>query len=93
MEIQRCDRLAHAKEYSEPKSSVWEIPRLVESIRESNACLSLKTLAVKGGDLASIGVTPGKEMGKLLAALLEKVIDGDLPNEKSALLEYAKTIK
>lgn len=93
MEIQRCDRLAHAKEYSEPKPSVWEIPRLVQSIRASNACLSLKTLAVKGGDLALIGIPAGKEMGKLLATLLEKVIDGELPNEKDRLLEYAKNMK
>lgn len=90
MEIQRCDRLAHAKEYSTPKACVWEIPRLVEQIRASDACLSLKTLAVKGDDLASIGFKPGKEMGAMLSALLEMVIDGELINEKEILLDYVK---
>jgi len=90
MEIQRCDRLAHAKEYATPKPSVWEIPRLVQKIRESDACLSLKTLAVKGNDLAAIGVPTGKQMGNILSCLLEKVIDSELPNDNATLLNYVK---
>ena len=35
-----------------------------------------------------IGVEPSPEMGKILDMLLEKVIDGELPNEKEELLEF-----
>jgi len=68
----------------------WEIPRLVQKMRESDACLSLKTLAVKGNDLAAIGVPTGKQMGNILSCLLEKVIDSELPNDNATLLNYVK---
>ena len=49
-------------------------------------------LAVDGNDLISIGIF-GKDIGKSLAELLELVIDGFLPNEKSALLSYLEKTK
>ena len=33
---------------------------------------------------------PGPEMGKLLNIMLQAVIDGDLENNKTALLDFAK---
>ena len=90
MEVQRCDRLAHAAPYNEPKPSVWEIPRLVRRLRAEDACLSLKSLAVTGTDLLTLGYPAGKKLGEMLAELLERVIDGELPNEREALLSYAE---
>ena len=90
MEIRRCDRMACAEGYCTPDDSVWQIPRLVERIRASDACLSLRTLAVKGDDLLGLGVAPGKPVGQMLASLLERVIDGELPNEREALLAFAR---
>ena len=91
-EVKRCDRLAHAKEYSEPSEAIFEIPRIVEKLREENACLSLKELKVGGEDLIAMGIPKGKEIGRILNALLEKVLDGELENEKDKLLDFAKEI-
>ena len=91
MELQRCDRLAHAPAYSKPRDAVTEIPRLVREIRAAGECLSLKTMRINGEDLAAIGVPRGREMGALLARLLEDVLDGTLPNEHERLLEAAKS--
>ena len=90
LEVQRCDRLAHAPAYSEPPASLFEIPKLMRVIREEGACLSLKTLEIKGDDLIALGVPAGKRIGSILSTLLNAVIDGKLPNEKSVLLERAK---
>ena len=90
MEVQRCDRLAHAEPYREPKPSVWEIPALVRKIRAEDACLSLKSLAVNGKDLISLGVPAGHGLGEILSELLESVIDGTLPNERNVLLAYVR---
>lgn len=89
LEIQRCDRLAHAPEHAALPTYLNEIPSIVASIQAENACLSLKSLAVKGNDLMALGYN-GKELGAALQALLDAVIDGDLPNEKEALLAHAK---
>ena len=46
---------------------------------------------VSGADLISAGFEPGPEMGKILENLLEKVIEGEIPNEKEKLLSFVKS--
>ena len=46
-------------------------------------------LAVKGGDVASLGFK-GEKIGEALRSLLAAVIVGKTENEKTALIEYAK---
>ena len=65
------------------------IRELIREIREENACLSLKDLAVNGRDLMALGLR-GKAIGTCLDRLLELVVDEVLPNEKEALLTAAK---
>lgn len=56
----------------------------------AGACLGPADLAVKGKDLLGAGLyRPGPEMGRALKALLEQVLEGALPNEKTALLAWA----
>lgn len=51
-------------------------------------CLSLKDLAVGGKELMEIGVKPGKEMGDLLNALLQIVLEHPEKNNKETLFTY-----
>lgn len=88
MEIKRCDRLAHAEDHRDLSDALTMIPELVKKIRKEEACFNLSGLAVKGDDLIGTGVPEGPEVGILLNELLEKVIDGELPNEREALLCY-----
>ena len=48
----------------------------------------MKQLAVNGGDLMRLGIT-GRPIGLILNALLDAVVNGELPNERAALLEFA----
>lgn len=90
MEVKRCDRLAHAPDYCELSPALEQIPRLVEEIRAAGECLSLKTLRIGGEDLMSLGVPRGKPIGVLLGRLLDLVLDGELENDQTALLEAAR---
>ncbi|MDD4503712.1 MAG: polynucleotide adenylyltransferase, partial [Clostridiaceae bacterium] len=49
-------------------------------------CTSLKSLAVSGDDLITLGIKPGKEIKELLDSLLEKVIEEPELNKKEILL-------
>lgn len=89
LELQRCDRVAHAPEYATPPNALAEIPRLMQELRAEDACLSLRSLAVKGGDLMALGVPAGKLLGTLLQRLLDEVIEEHLPNERDALMNAA----
>lgn len=62
-----------------------EAARLVET----NACCRINQLAVNGRDLMDAGVRPGPGLRRVLDALLEQVLTGQLPNEKAALLAAA----
>lgn len=62
---------------------------MLAMLREADACMSLKQLAVSGDDLLAIGIPQGKAVGQMLNRLLEAVMDGSLPNEHDALLAYA----
>ena len=75
LEVARCYRLAHAPGYDVPSPALAQIPLLVEQIRAEGACLTLKTLAVKGDDLLALGIPPGPRMGAVLRALLDAVVD------------------
>ena len=63
----------------------------LNSILSSGECYCLKMLAVNGSDLIHIGYTSGAQIGNMLAELLDRVILGELPNEKEALVPIAKS--
>ncbi len=90
LEIKRCDRLAHAPDFQELPPELALIPAVIDEIRAEDACLSLRTLAVDGDDLMALGIPKGKQIGQMLQALLDEVIEERLPNEKDALLQAAK---
>ncbi|MBQ7374038.1 MAG: CCA tRNA nucleotidyltransferase [Clostridia bacterium] len=69
-----------------------QIKEIIENVVKSGECYNLKTLAVNGEDLISLGYK-GKEIGKVLDDLLDDVINGNLPNEKQRLLKSLKKRK
>ncbi len=90
MEVKRCDRLAHAAFFSEPPSELSEIPHVVHSLHAEEACLSLKQLQINGDDLIGMGFAQGKQIGVLLNALLEDVIEDRIVNEREVLLREVR---
>ena len=69
---------------------VEEIRRLWAEIEEAGDCISLKTLAVNGGDLLAAGVERGKMFGELLSWLLDQVLEQPDLNQKEVLMEKLK---
>lgn len=62
---------------------------LWEDVSRNEHCFAVKDLPINGNDLVSIGVPKGPGIGKILSMLLEKVLDGELPCERAALLDFA----
>ncbi len=65
----------------------------IDDITVKGECCTLSKLAVNGSDIASLGICPQNEIGKVLFSLLEKVMDGECKNEKNALVQLAQNIK
>ena len=90
LEMKRCDQLARiqAGRVIGFLEELRVFKALVEQA-EQEGCWRLDQLAVTGRDLLDAGFPGGPGLGAMLNILLEKVMDGELPNEKARLLEYA----
>lgn len=87
-QVQRADIAAQSGYQRGEKLAAIDLAEAqFEEILARNQCFSLKNLAVNGNDLIAAGITDGKEIGRVLNALLDGVIDEQIPNEKEALLE------
>lgn len=68
------------------------IEALADECRTRGNCLSVKELAVDGGDLVALG-KKGKAVGETLDALLECVLDDPSLNTRECLISLAGNIK
>ncbi|MBQ8768101.1 MAG: HD domain-containing protein [Oscillospiraceae bacterium] len=68
-----------------------EIDTMIDEIIAQESCLTVRDLAVNGHDLMALGIT-GQAIGRTLNALLDAVLEEQLPNEKAALIEHIKTV-
>lgn len=85
-------KIADAKAQSELSADrIAPLLETREAVRDCVAraeCFSIKSLAIDGADLIQIGMKEGPEIGKLLEDLLQKVICGEVKNDRTALLGY-----
>ena len=87
--LQEADMGSKGTGESDDPAIFAAIRQVIEEIRREDSCLSLKDLAVKGNDLIALGFS-GKEIGQMLNALLEQVLEENLPNDREALLSWAE---
>lgn len=91
--LKKADNLALAPEYHFRAELISETESTMKSIIEQKECFSLKQLCINGNTLIENGFEPSRQLGEILSALVDAVIDGKVPNEKEALLQLAKELK
>ena len=90
-QVQYADTLSQSMYLRSEKLSKMDVAKSqTKKIIAENQCYSLRQLAVNGSDLKAIGITDGLTLGRTLRQLLDRVMDGELPNEKKALLSAVK---
>lgn len=93
IEVKRADKLAQNPEMTSQELLNLDITqRELDRIIEQGEPFTVKDLAVNGNDLMNLGLQ-GKQIGKALNLLLERVIDNEIQNENTALISYVITIK
>ena len=75
-----------------PDSGHEESRRILREILAAGDCLTLKTLAFTGKDLMEMGVPAGKEIGRILGALLDAVQREPARNTREALAAEAERL-
>ncbi|MBQ4109838.1 MAG: HD domain-containing protein [Clostridia bacterium] len=93
LEVKRADTRALSEHIIEERLKYFdEILLILKKINEENQCFSLKDLAVNGKDVIEKTGSKGAETGIILKMLLNKVMENELENDVTSLLNYAKTI-
>jgi len=87
LDLKRADNLAQASAYHGRQAEIALAEEILDRLLAEDACFSLKQLAVNGNDLTALGLR-GPAVGRALETLLSKVVDGELPNQRAALLEF-----
>ena len=90
LEVKRADNMGQAPEKVQDRLvELDEIKAKAEQILAERQCLTLKDLAVDGRDVIAAGIEPGPEVGRVLEELLERVLSGEVPNEREVLLKLS----
>lgn len=92
--VQYADVLAQSQYRQKEKLEKLDQAKvLIEECLKNKEAFTLKDLKVNGNDLIEAGVQPGKEVGNVLKALLEEVLDDPHKNNKEFLLNRIKLDK
>ncbi|MGI6033754.1 MAG: CCA tRNA nucleotidyltransferase [Coriobacteriales bacterium] len=92
-ELHRCDIKALAPgEVAGGLANVDAAEAFFEKSIEQVSVFSLRDLAVNGRDLIELGCAQGPKVGEILSQLLNAVVDGQIPNDRQALLQRAKQL-
>ena len=91
--VQECDKSAQANiaEVQKGFDEIDSIRYYLDEAIKTNACCTLKDLAINGNDLINLGIK-GVLIGKTLNKLLDIVIKCPARNEKETLLKMAPGI-
>lgn len=84
--VKRGDNFGQAPAYWDRQKELDKAEAILDRLLAVDACFSLRQLAVNGRDLLALGLS-GPAVGAALEGLLEKVVDGALPNDRETLLE------
>lgn len=89
--VKRADTLAQSLYQRKEKLDYIDAYEAVyRQICQENQCVQKKDLAINGKDLIAQGMKPGKELGAVLQALFEQVLDEPSYNTREKLLELAE---
>ncbi len=87
LDLARADTLAKGKEVSEQLAALERLRVRIAAAHEAGAVFGTRDLAIDGRDVMQrLACTPGPIIGKVLEALLERVLDDPALNEREALL-------
>lgn len=93
LKVKAADTLAQNPAYSNRLDELKKIEAILNNIISQDLCFSLKNLEINGEDLLSLGVPQGTEIGRILSALLNEVIDDKCPNNHWVLMNRARLLR
>jgi len=93
LDVKRADKSAqNPRDIQEALEYVDTIEAIYNDLKKGMNCFGVKDLAINGRDLIKMGFKEGKEVGKTLNILLDKVMENPMLNKKELLCEMASEL-
>lgn len=93
LDLARADALAKGREVGEELAALERLRARIEAAQSAGAVFGTRDLAIDGRDVMQrLACTPGPIIGKVLDALLERVLDDPALNEREALLRLVDEV-
>ena len=93
LKVKRADISGQNPEVQEKKFRYMdEVEEIYRTVLERGDCLSLRELKVTGDDLIEAGIPKGKQIGRILEALLDEVLADPEKNDRQLLLDRADVL-
>lgn len=89
-DLKRADALSQAPHCHERVELADELERVLDQVIASDDTFSLKGLAITGRDVIAAGVPEGPEVGVILQAALNAVIDEQIGNDPTELQAFVE---
>ena len=89
--LRRCDALGTGTaDRTDVTAAEQQALSLLEELLREKACLRISDLQISGRELLALGIPEGPEIGRLLQALLEAVLEERVENQRESLMDYAQ---
>lgn len=89
--LHRADTMGQSALCADRMAQYDQVEAVLDQLLAQNACFSLRDLALDGNDLLRLGFQ-GRQIGQVLAACLNAVMDETIPNQRHALLSFARSM-
>ncbi len=90
-DLKQADAAAQAPQCAYRIGAIEELKCILNNILKADEAFSLNKLAINGNQVMELGIPAGPEVGQVLRAALNAVIDEAIPNEYKALNNFVKT--
>lgn len=91
LKVKRADKRAQIpSDIQKGLEYIDSVEKMYIEMKKENDCLDLKDMAVNGNDLMNMGFKEGREVGRVLSKLFERVLENPSINQKKVLEEIAK---
>ncbi|MCH4054070.1 MAG: HD domain-containing protein [Atopobiaceae bacterium] len=91
--LKRADALGKAPSCFPYVAELDRIEAAVRAERRRGPVVGVRDLAIGGADvMRAAGIGPGREVGRLLAAVLDEVVAGKVGNDPESLMAYVRSL-
>lgn len=94
IELEKADVNSQNPKFAQERlENIQNFKDRVDEIIAEGDCFSIKDMKINGRDIIAMGVPEGRFIGEILQTLMDKVLEGEIDNQREMLINEGKKIK